>query len=1112
MSDQSSSSPALAPLASRFERLASLHLRLNWELALYVLLIGAGAAFRFWDVGARAFHHDESLHAQYAWYLFRDGTYEHNPMMHGPFQFFGTAFNFLLFGASDYTARILPAVAGTALIGVPFFLRRHLGRSGALIAAGLIAFSPTLLYFSRFARNDIYIGLWTLGLVVCLWRYIEEGRHRYLYIAAGLLALSFATKEATFLNAAIFIAFLDLWIAQTLASRIRERHNLDPLLGPFLFLALAPFAWAIVAVWPFLNEDRRQRIGLGERPRAADFLLILGTLSLPQFAAGVQVPLEALGIVKEADWSRELFTLNLGPLSGHEHVTREELTGFLTVSILVASTAFIGLRWNWRSWLIVGAIFYVVFGLLYSTFLTNPDGFGSGIWNSLDYWLEQQGERRGGQPFYYYLVLLPAYEFLPLLFALATAGVALAKAAFGPNTAEGHFARIVFFLAGSLAILALTASASGMATVGTVLGLVTLALLVFSLRVDPFLRFLTFWMMMSLFAYSVAGEKMPWLNVHLTLPVVILAAYSLGQIWELAQAGEWHFPLPTYTRPLLAAGLGAGAMAFGVFGPSDDVVARILVGSAATLAIAALMLTLRGRGMAIKLGTAMALVPLAALVGALLLFSGRAAWMASFQEGDGADAREMLVYTQTSSDVPRILEQIDQWATQTGLGNDLPIVVDSRDAFSWPWVWYLRNYHSVSYPDLSGGQEPPANAVLLVNASNDADMQPFLEGYGSAQPYSHRWWFPESYRSIEFKDGKRKNVLTMFTDFVARLGDGDTWDTWWSYVRDRDAPEPKGSADAVAYFPEEFVPEEGVDREKPPEVPKADSEGRFTLGERGTGPGRFIKPAGLAVDRDGNLYVADSGNHRVQKFDAEGRFIAQVGSLGDGEGEFNEPWGVAVDGEGNLYVADTWNNRIQKFDRDLNFVMQWGQPVTDVSNPKPYDFWGPRDVATDAEGNVWLADTGNSRILKFTSDGTFLTSLGEPGSEARQLREPVGIEIAPNGDILVADAWNRRIQRFDGQFNPVAQFPMPGWIADDPSTKPYLALAPDGSIIASETARNRVLRIGADGSIIAILEGLGETALVSPTGLALDDRGFLYIANSGASQIRRVPLSDLPAP
>ncbi|MCJ7510552.1 MAG: TIGR03663 family protein [Dehalococcoidia bacterium] len=1106
MSDQASSSPALALSASPFERLASLRLRLSWELAIYILFIGVGAGLRFWDLGARAYHHDESLHAQYAFYLFRDGTYHHDPMMHGPFQFFGIAFTFVLFGVSNYTARILPALVGTALIGAPFFLRRQLGRSGALAAAGLIAFSPTLLYFSRFARGDIHIALWTLGLAICLWRYIEEGRHRYLYIAAGLLALSFATKEVTFLNAAIFIAFLDLWIAQTLAAQIRERHQLEPAVAPFLFLALVPFAWAIVALWPFLSAETRHRLGLGERPRAADFLLILGTLSLPQFAAAIQIPLESLGLVGENDWSNHLFTLNLGLLGGSENVTIEVFTGYITVTALIAATAVVGLRWNWRSWLIMGAIFYIVFGLLYSTFLTNPHGFGSGIWNSLDYWLAQQGEQRGNQPFYYYLVLLPAYEFLPLLFAFATAGVALAKAAFGPNTDEGNWARIIFTIAGSLAILALAAGAGGMPKPGMVLGVSALVLLVFSLRVDPFLRFLTFWMIMALFAYSVAGEKMPWLNVHLTLPVVILAAYILGQLWELVRAAEWRFRIPAYTCPLLAAVLGAGAVAFATFGPSDSMVAPILVGLAAVLAIAALTITLRGR--------AMAVVPLAALVGILLLFSVRAAWMASFQEGDGADAREMLVYTQSSPAIPRIMHQIEQVAEETGLGKDLPIRVDDGGiAFSWPWVWYLRDYHDVQYPNMAGGYDLPANAIALVTVDNDAAMQSHLQGYGPGQRYPHRWWFPETYRSLEeLGNGKHKNIMTTFADFVATLGDGDTWHTWWRYFRDHEPPEPKGSADAVAYFPKEFTPEEIARREEPLEAPKADSEGRFTLGEHGSGPGRFGKPAGLAVDGDGNLYVADSGNDRVQKFDAEGNFIAEVGSPGDGEGEFNEPWGVAVDSQGNLYVADTWNNRIQKFDRDLNFVTQWGKPASDLTNPKAYDFWGPRDVAVDSEGNVWVADTGTNRILKFAGDGTFLASLGKPGSEPGELREPVGVEFAANGDIIVADAWNSRIQRFDKQFNPVAQFPMPGWIPDDPSTKPYLVLAPDGSIIASETARHRVLRIGADGSILSTLEGTGEKALINPTGLALDNRGFLYISNSGANQIRRVPLTDMPVP
>ena len=154
-----------APLPARRAeaRALGLELRLSWELVAYAALIVVGVGMRFWDLGARALHHDESLHGFYAYDIFRGQGYEHNPLLHGPFQFFGTALTFFLSGgASDYTVRILPALFGVALIVLPFFFRDRLGRLGALFAAALIALSPTLLYFSRFARNDIYIAVFTL--------------------------------------------------------------------------------------------------------------------------------------------------------------------------------------------------------------------------------------------------------------------------------------------------------------------------------------------------------------------------------------------------------------------------------------------------------------------------------------------------------------------------------------------------------------------------------------------------------------------------------------------------------------------------------------------------------------------------------------------------------------------------------------------------------------------------------------------------------------------------------------------------------------------------------------------------------------------------------------
>ncbi|MFQ5988251.1 MAG: glycosyltransferase family 39 protein [Dehalococcoidia bacterium] len=124
-------------------------LRLNWEIASYILLALIALGMRLWALDARAFHYDESLHAFYSWKLYAGQGYQHMPMMHGPFQFHGTALSFLLFGDSDFTARLLPALFGTALVVLPYFLRRHLGRWGSLAVATLLAFSPTLLYYSR---------------------------------------------------------------------------------------------------------------------------------------------------------------------------------------------------------------------------------------------------------------------------------------------------------------------------------------------------------------------------------------------------------------------------------------------------------------------------------------------------------------------------------------------------------------------------------------------------------------------------------------------------------------------------------------------------------------------------------------------------------------------------------------------------------------------------------------------------------------------------------------------------------------------------------------------------------------------------------------------------
>jgi sugar lactone lactonase YvrE len=167
------------------------------------------------------------------------------------------------------------------------------------------------------------------------------------------------------------------------------------------------------------------------------------------------------------------------------------------------------------------------------------------------------------------------------------------------------------------------------------------------------------------------------------------------------------------------------------------------------------------------------------------------------------------------------------------------------------------------------------------------------------------------------------------------------------------------------------------------------------------------RPRGVAADAEGNVYVADTANHRIQKFDRDGRFLSQWGSQGSDSDQFSQPYGVAADAAGNVYVADTANHRIQKFSQNGNFLGQWGGRGNGEG-----EFFFPRDVATDAAGNVYVADTGNHLIQMFDQDGRFLSQWGGEGSSRGRFYQPYGVVTDAAGTIYVADTGNRRIQKF----------------------------------------------------------------------------------------------------
>src|SRR5262249_17891833 len=139
----------------------------------------------------------------------------------------------------------------------------------------------------------------------------------------------------------------------------------------------------------------------------------------------------------------------------------------------------------------------------------------------------------------------------------------------------------------------------------------------------------------------------------------------------------------------------------------------------------------------------------------------------------------------------------------------------------------------------------------------------------------------------------------------------------------------------------------------------------LTWGVPGTGNGELSSPQGVATDGSGNVYIADTGNDRIQKFDASGTFLTTWGSNGSGNGQFLTPRGVATDGSGNVYVADTNNDRIQKFDGSGTFLTTWGS----TGFPGNGLFTFPLGVATDGRRNVDVLQTNNPRLQKFDGSG-----------------------------------------------------------------------------------------------------------------------------------------------
>ena len=286
----------------------------------------------------------------------------------------------------------------------------------------------------------------------------------------------------------------------------------------------------------------------------------------------------------------------------------------------------------------------------------------------------------------------------------------------------------------------------------------------------------------------------------------------------------------------------------------------------------------------------------------------------------------------------------------------------------------------------------------------------------------------------------------------------------------------------------------------------------LVVGCEGVGDGELSSPTGIALDTEGNLYVADTDNHSIQKFDKAGKFLARWGSEPSSqEGQFYYPRGLAVGPDDVVYVADSGNNRVQKFDLEGNAQKAWGKFGFAWRGAEMGRFDVPWGITTDQDGNVYVSDTSNARIQKFQADGQPLLKWGRDGSFDGAFFFPRGVAVDFVGNIYVADESNNRIQKFDtrGSFltkwgregSGPGQFRSPWGIACD-------AL---GNVYVVDSGNHRIQKFDGNGTFLCSFGNRGKTEgqLNFPYGIAVDKEGCVFVVDSGNNRILKyVPTEE----
>jgi len=840
------------------------------------------------------------------------------------------------------------------------------------------------------------------------------------------------------------------------------------------------------ALWDFL---RRQRI--------FDVLIVIGTMSLPWLSA---YPVWQTGYNME--------DLLLQPIPDPLlHASIEMLLAFSMLSLAV------GLAWDWRRWLPAALVFGGLFAFFFTTVFNNKWGVITGATGSLGYWLEQQEVRRASQPQYYYvLTQLPVYEFLPVLGSIFAGITGLSmlwrwrrdQAEITQQEIEAYYeeqdyyseAETLLDNAADVTVISeaqttrpFEVPASPLPPMDDPYRLLPVSDVPKPKREPapesqdrewlgnlPFLGMLGYWAILIVYALTVAGEKMPWLTTHLTVPMIFITGWWLGRVfneihWDKMMDGGWLLLL--VALPLLFLGLVEVFLPlWSESGPfqgrgADQLAATGQWFLALFVLLGALYLVGRfGRQLGLAQIGRMAILSGFAL---LAILTARTAFVAAYINYDYA--REFMVYAHSGPAVKTVLAEVDRIAEITNQGYNLRIAFD--DESSWPYTWYFRHYQNSYY--MSGdaasnnvrASDLEGTAVVVVGYKKADIVRQILGDRYYEFNYFRLWWPMQDYFGLSSQQ---------ITDFFST----DEYNIAAPYYRDG-VFDIWFNREYGTYAQAQCIKQQQYTCEEQAKQARNDDEREsllnqcaMTLKQNCKDDKRFSVNNWPVSDR---MYVFVNKEIAAQVWDA---------GVGSAQVDIREP----VYAEDQVY-------------RDLVAEQVIGQDAGLNS---------PHGIDVDDDGLIYVADTENNQIVVFSPNGEILRKIGSyPGgtNEDGALKQPWGVAVQ-DGYVYVADTWNNRVQVFTTTGEFVRKWGHEGVPEADPSTDAFwgprdIEVGLDGKVYVADTGGKRIRVYEPDGTWVQDIGsgGAARGQVDEPVGLAIDPvSGNLIVAEAWNTRIQ----------